>query len=238
MVKHTPGKIFLAEQRGLLENPRFQRYSTFRFGEYAAEHKEPFGDLHGLNEETLAGGECVVVAAPQASQLLVLPVTGEVKAQAGAGAPALVDVGEMYLTTVAAGDTVRFTNPYESHLISFLHVWLKAAPEEATKTSQVFAFDSWAMVNQLAEARAVAPAPDGAGRPFVLSLGQFAGRAETSYQLRSEANRFFAFVLAGAFEVEGRLLHEKDGLALWGTPAVELEALSNHAVVLVLEMAG
>jgi len=42
--------------------------------------------------------------------------------------------------------------------------------------------------------------------------------------------------LEGAFEVEGRLLHARDGLALWETEKVELEALSNDAIILVMEI--
>lgn len=52
------------------------------------------------------------------------------------------------------------------------------------------------------------------------------------------AARGFALVLAGAFEVAGRLLHAHDGLALWDTAAVALEALGNDAVLLVLELAS
>ncbi|WP_262891527.1 pirin family protein [Adhaeribacter radiodurans] len=40
----------------------------------------------------------------------------------------------------------------------------------------------------------------------------------------------------GAFEVQGRLLHEKDSLALWDTEEVELEALSNHIRILIMEL--
>jgi hypothetical protein len=47
---------------------------------------------------------------------------------------------------------------------------------------------------------------------------------------------FFAFVVAGAFEVEGRLLHQNDGLALWNTSVIELEALSENVVILVVEV--
>jgi hypothetical protein len=69
-----------------------------------------------------------------------------------------------------------------------------------------------------------------------LSLGRFAGRRGATYEL-PPGRLFFGFVLAGAFEAEGRLLHEKDGLALWEVPApVEIEALSNHALLLVLTL--
>jgi len=44
------------------------------------------------------------------------------------------------------------------------------------------------------------------------------------------------FVLEGAFEAEGRLLHSRDGLALWDTNEIEIEALSNDAIILLIEI--
>ena len=44
------------------------------------------------------------------------------------------------------------------------------------------------------------------------------------------------FVIEGAFEVQGTLLHARDGLALWGTDKLEKEALSNDAIILLIEL--
>ena len=49
-------------------------------------------------------------------------------------------------------------------------------------------------------------------------------------------NGFFAFVIEGAFELEGRLLHARDGLALWNLEKIEWEALSGGAILLVLQV--
>ncbi|MEO5593159.1 MAG: hypothetical protein ABIR15_06605 [Chitinophagaceae bacterium] len=46
----------------------------------------------------------------------------------------------------------------------------------------------------------------------------------------------FAFVIKGAFEMEGRLPHARDGWALWDTGAAEMKALSNDAIILVIEL--
>jgi hypothetical protein len=48
--------------------------------------------------------------------------------------------------------------------------------------------------------------------------------------------KLYTQLLAGVFELEDRLLHKKDGLALWAAVEAELEALSNNALVLVLEL--
>ena len=46
----------------------------------------------------------------------------------------------------------------------------------------------------------------------------------------------FVFVIEGAFEVQYRLLHPRDRLVLWEADTIEWEALSNDAVILVIEM--
>jgi redox-sensitive bicupin YhaK (pirin superfamily) len=70
-----------------------------------------------------------------------------------------------------------------------------------------------------------------------LSIGQFRGRQEARYQLSHKTHGLFVFVIEGAFEVQGRLLHPRDGLAFWNVaePA-ELEALSNDAIILLMEV--
>ncbi|HEX8428416.1 hypothetical protein [Hymenobacter sp.] len=232
-MKQTPGKIFLADQRGLVETSTFRRYSTFNFGAYAHEHKQPFGSLYAVNEETLGSGQQLKFTAEQASYILLIPVTGDVLVTSSVGQTHL-GVEQMQLLTVPANAIIQLTNPYETELVTFLHFWLEAGDAVAALECQTFDFQLSATENQLA---AVVSSPTaGQALPFIVSLGRFAGREEVNYRLEKDAS-LFAFVLGGAFEVEGRLLHEKDGLALWDTEEVELEALSNNALVVVVELA-
>lgn len=49
--------------------------------------------------------------------------------------------------------------------------------------------------------------------------------------MHDNKHQLFVLVIEGVFEVEGRLLHSKDGLALWNMPLIiELEALSHDAI--------
>lgn len=233
MISQTPGKIFLAEERGLAESDRFRRHSTFSFGGFAHPHKGPFGWLFGLNEETLAGGHTVEFAVAEASQVLLLPITGSVAASAFGphASETLVEAGETLLLTLPAGNTLRLRNPFGSELVSFLHIWLRTDEAAIASVAPLVGFDFEQLENRLLPLR-----PERPHEPVAMSLGRFAGRHEAVYQLRSPAGSAFVFVLAGAFEVESRLLHAKDGLALWDVAEVELEALSNDALLLVLEL--
>lgn len=67
-------------------------------------------------------------------------------------------------------------------------------------------------------------------------IGLFDGRKEGTFTLKNPRNGVFAFVLSGAFEIEDRLLEAKDGLALKVTHKIEWEALSENAILLVIEV--
>ncbi|GAB3636304.1 hypothetical protein GCM10027422_18940 [Hymenobacter arcticus] len=228
-MKQTPAKIFLAEQRGRLATAQFARYCTLPFGEYAAAGRAPVGALFALNEETLAGGQAIALPADRAAWVLVLPITGAVRAGRAAADTALVEVEEAYLLPVAAGGTVHFSNPYPTDAVTWLHLWL-VADSSQQPAEQLFSFANKPLANQLTQVVPTGPWPVRA------SLGRFAGRAEAVYELPEPGACCFAYVLAGAFEVAGRLLHAHDGLALWAAPAVELEALSNDALLLLLAL--
>lgn len=244
MQKQIPGKIYLADQCGLLETSEFRRQSTFNFGAYQHAHKEAFGRLYGLNEETLAGGHEVEFTVSQASYVVLLPLTGAVAFSVG-GASGLIDAGALATLAVPAGTMLRLRNPYDRELISLLHLWVQAAGPLAAApvVERSVVFDEPQLENRLRELvgfrDAASGQPGGAlPLPFALSLGRFMGRQEAAYQVQQAGNGLFAFVIAGAFELEGRLLHEKDGVALWEAAEIELEALSNHALVLVVELAS
>lgn len=55
------------------------------------------------------------------------------------------------------------------------------------------------------------------------------------HHVNSNKKGVFAFVIEGAFEIQGRLLEAKDGLALWNDNEIEMEALSNGAIILLIE---
>lgn len=227
----TPGRIFVADQRDLTQAASSQRYATLNFGSFYHEHRQPLGRLLAVNEESLAGSAVLALPVPEAVHVVLLPITGTVEVLLPNELVA-VEVEQVQVLTLPAGATLQLRNPYPGDLIHLLHLWVRAdtaAPAARPTTSFSFA----GLANRLAPLL-----PATAGLPFTLSLGCFAGRHEATYAL-APGRLFFSCVLAGAFEVEGRLLHAQDGLALWDAPApIELEALSNDALLLVLDVAA
>ena len=124
-----------------MESSQFRRQSTFSFGAFQSEHKEPFGRLYGLNEEVLAGGHELEFVVSQDSYLVLLPIIGAVEFSTGIGASGTAEVEQMVNLAVPAGTTVRLRNPFApEELVSLLHLWFEApaiAPP-ATALTTVF----------------------------------------------------------------------------------------------------
>ncbi|TCC93353.1 hypothetical protein EZ428_00860 [Pedobacter frigiditerrae] len=222
----SKGKIFLADQRGLKETNKIKRYSTFNFEGFKTPDKTSVGKLYMLNDEMLAGYQKTCFEVDRDSYIIILPITGAVNYLDDSENETDVDVEEAVIVYVEQGANITLSNPFESNIVNYLCIGIDA--QEPMENNPQFSSFDLSIKNKLHKINVIEV-------PFILNIGRFDGRKEVNYNLNKSA-KLFAFVITGAFEVDGRLLHEKDGLALWNTEEIELEALSNNAVILVIEL--
>lgn len=237
MVPRSNGKIFLTEERGLVEQEWFRSYNTFNFGNYYNRHKANFGALAVLNEDTLAGGKSFTIPVAEAADIILIPTVGDIEYHDSFGNESIVQVGQAQLVSAAGGASFTVANPYPGELVNFLQLRLHPSKPLAGHSIQLFTFNIDEGKNSLVPIfHKVQNITSATSTQYVLSIGKFAGREEAIYQLNDPTNGLFVFVIEGAFEVQNRLLHNGDGLALWDIEEAELEALSNNAVLLILEV--
>lgn len=227
----SPGTIYLADRRGFTQTSGLQRYCTLNFDSYYDEARQQVGGLKAFNDEMLAGLQSTATTVSSNTYVVIIPVTGALNYEDTSGRKTVVDVGEVYVSHLTAQSSYTVGNPYEGDWINYLQIHIEAPKMAATYFSQLFGIDLETQPNRLAT---VVPLV-GNMLPFALSIGRFDGRKETIYHPQPNA-QLFAFALAGAFEMQGRLLHERDALALWDAADVDLEALSNNALMLIIEL--
>ena len=235
-MQFTPGTIYLADQRGLTETDQLNRWSTFNHGGYIDACRKPFGRLLTLNDEVFMPGHKSAYQLLQNSWVVIIPITGDVLHQIPSGGKLTIDVGQVYIKYVPAGYGFQLSNVYDDQQINFLYLEFAGDHFPADRgIAQLYEFNFDGRQNQLINVTA----PEVSSitvLPFNLHIGMFDGRGETLYSMSNRDNLFFAFTIAGAFEVQGRLMHQRDGLALWDLRDADMEALSNNAVMLVIEI--
>jgi hypothetical protein len=205
---NTPVLIHLQENRCVEERDGFRRYQG----------KQPTLHMPGIDDDTLAAGFSQTSVWEQDQQILVMPVTGKMICNQVSITP-----GETLFLNLAAGEELVTQNPYNTELINYLLIRFSSFQEAVP---ELVSFEMPADRLQQIEASTLYP---------VASAGQFSGRKKDGWQNHS-GKPIYVFVVEGVFEVEDRLLHARDGLALGSMPVIEWEALSNQAILLLLEM--
>jgi quercetin 2,3-dioxygenase len=216
-------KIFLAEERSVTETEWFRSYNTFNFGNNYNEHKTPVEKLYVCSDDTLAGSRSFTLTVNEPTQIMLLPVVGAVEFKKNDNETLLINSGQLLHTFVTNGDVFEITNPYPAELVNFLQFWIKG--EEAAAT-QIFSFNIDDNKNKLQHVTA---------KPL-LHIVKLNGRKEIIYNPSQKGNCVFAVAVQGAFETEGILLHPRDGVAFWNYTQIETEALSNDAIIILMEV--
>lgn len=230
----TKAKIFLAEERGLNETNWFRSWNTFNFGKYKNENKKPFENIYLLNDDTLDGGRSMSMLIEEYSYVLLLPVVGAIAYKDPLGNENLAAAGQLQILILDKGDTFQITNPFQKEPINYLQIWIRADKELSVPVNSLTTYDVNEFQNCLLK---ISPQYlEGSTLPFDISIGKFSGRGEATYQVNNNCSNLFVFVIEGAFEVEGRLLHARDGLALSAIEYAAAEALSQDAILLTIEL--
>lgn len=236
MIQQTSAKIYLANERGCNENERMRSCCTFNFGRYNQEHKQPFGSLHVWNDDTIAPLQSIKMHIDEDCYIVLVPLVGTIAYQDSVGNDVVINVGQIYIAYSLKGMLAEIKNNYTDELVNFLQVRVAANNCHVHETSAMFNFNLDDYKNRFALMEAAYGKELVENLPFYIGIGKLAGREEIEYAPGKSGNGVFVFVIQGAFEVQHRLLHERDGLALWETDMVEAEALSNDAIVLFLEI--
>jgi quercetin 2,3-dioxygenase len=224
--------MYLAAERGHTETETFRSYNTFSSGENEAGNKQSCGPLYRLNDETLAGGQSIPLAVEEDTLVVLLPLVGGIVTTGAEENENSVEAGQLQLHYKQAGECIEISNPYNEELVNYLQLCLCCKGIQPKHPLTLY-FDIKTAPNKLVELFTVMQKDKLVAKAC---LGKFDGRAEATYRLLSEQNGVMVFVVQGAFEVENRLLESRDGLALWNTATVEMEALSNEGIVLLLEI--
>ena len=227
MGKETSSKIFNLAKRASEETATYTRWDAFNFSDSQNGIKESFGQLIYFTDESLSPQESITYTAEQDRIAILLPLTGGLIYSDASFAEAPVKSEQSRIIAVKKGETYTLTNPFENDWVNYLHIGFeeKAISELSSPVVQDLEFKQ---LNELVCFNNKMEDQPG-------YIGIYEGRSDGNYTLKDPNNGVFVYIITGAFEVQGRLLEYRDGLSLWNTDEIEFEALSNNAIILILE---
>lgn len=230
-MKHTV-QIYKSDVRGLSETEAFRRYATFNFGDYSESSRAPFGILLAINDETLAGSHTIFRHVDGATDILIVPLVGGLIFRDGFGNESAIGPEQIGKFSGQNGDVYRLTNPYKKDPVNYLQIWIKGSNISHPGFSQRnFDFSKRNVLIPIIGDNLMQLHSKTVG-----FIGLYDGRHESRYQLQNPKNGAFVFVINGVFECDNRLIETRDALAISNAESIEFEALSQNAMLLIIEV--
>ncbi|WP_269226770.1 hypothetical protein [Flavobacterium eburneipallidum] len=227
MIQQHLVQIYKADFRGENSSKNSQCLSTFNFQNYQDDSRKPYGSLQFLNEEILAPKQKRTNIIASDKDIFILPIFGGIEYKDNLGNQEFIRVEQIQHIIAQKGMSFELSNPFEEDNVSYLQMGFDFKNRGFQSNFKPFDFG----LNQKNELIPLFEVEKTLG-----FIGIYEGRKEGFYKLKEASNGIFVFVINGAFEVENRLLESKDGLSLQQIEAIEWEALSENAILLVLEI--
>jgi quercetin 2,3-dioxygenase len=231
MASEAEAVIYLANKRGRAETDWFRSFYTFNFGEFSRDGSTPFGSLFVVNEHTLKEGRTLSFTFTEKVNVLLLPIEGELKYKSG-NVENAVDVGQVACIVSSPGVPLQLSNHYTSRLINFLQICIRADDKVQANLNDTYSFDLESGNGEFIPLRLSS---------ITLSderfyIGKFRGRHKVVFRTRRDNMGIFVYEITGTCEVHERLLLPGDALSIKRIDVIELEALTQEAIVLVAEI--
>lgn len=167
-----------------------------------------------------APGACVALPLAAGCLNIIFPVAGGILVT-DAGSQHQLSPEELYCYSGNNEKEIWIENPYPADTINFLHICINQPDGQVAATIAALSITE---KNRMVQAMA-----------GCLKVGVYDSRVKDRITLSPGCNRVFTYVINGSFEVEERLMEYRDGLCLWDVSELEFEALSETAIILVIE---
>lgn len=230
MIQQNEARIFLAKDRSTTTAGWMKSCTLFKQPVF---NNSAFGNFYNVQDDVVSSRRTLNFLAEQDADLIILPVAGSIIYNDSYGNSTVIEGGKMQYFPVKKDTQVKIFNPYDDVFVNFLRIWLKPGSLNTNIKTASFSFERETNKNKL---QRLFVNYNNEQQPVNFYIGKFDGRKEALHIISKPGNMVFVFVIEGAFEVQYRLLETRDALVLWNIDEVDLEALSNNAVILMIDM--
>jgi len=230
--------LHTAESRGHADHGWLESHHSFSFEEYYNPDRMHFGVLRVLNDDRVDGGKGFGRHPHDNMEIISIPLEGDLEHQDSMDNVATIKHGDIQVMSAGTGIFHSEYNKNADKPAKFLQIWLFPKKKNIEPRYDQQTLNVAERHNRLQQI--VSPNVDDEGvsinQDAWFHLGRFDKNFPSSYQLKNPVNGVYAFIIKGSFTVAGQALNEKDGLGIWNTNNFELEAQSDDAEILLMEV--
>ncbi len=224
-----------ADTRGHANHGWLDSKHTFSFANYYNPERMHFGVLRVLNDDQVAPGMGFGTHPHENMEIISIPLEGDLEHKDSMGNIAVIRHGDIQVLSAGTGITHSEYNKNKDKAVKFLQIWIFPNKQNVTPRYSQISLNIEDRHNNFQQI--ISPNPDDEGawinQNAWFSMGNFDNGFETTYNLKSNQNGVYIFVLEGEIEIDGQTLSKRDGFGIWDIENFNMKALSNCDVLLM-----
>lgn len=224
-----------AESRGLADHGWLKSRHSFSFGHYHDPGRMGFGVLRVINDDAVAGGQGFGAHPHRDMEIVSIPLEGELAHRDSMGNGSIIRPGDVQVMSAGTGVTHSEMNANADRPVKFLQIWVLTRKNGVRPRYQQVHVADQARPDDFQQI--LSPDADDEGvwihQDAWFMLARFSAGVKKRHAIRRAGNGVYAFVIKGSARIGDTTLKERDGLGLWDTDGLEVEAISDAEILLM-----
>ncbi|HJV19907.1 MAG TPA: pirin family protein [Sediminibacterium sp.] len=227
-----------ANTRGVANHGWLKSFHTFSFAGYYNPERVQFGALRVLNDDTVSAGMGFGEHPHDNMEIISIPLEGDLEHKDSMGNTAVIRKGDIQVMSAGTGIYHSEYNKNKGQQVKFLQIWVFPNKRNATPRYDQITLNEADRKNKLQQILSPNKEEEGVWihQDAWFHMGNFDKAVSADYTIKKPGNGVYVFVLKGQFRVNGIDLDPRDGLGLSDIEFFNVQALTDDAEILLMEV--
>ncbi len=227
-----------ADSRGVANHGWLNSHHTFSFANYHNPERMHFGVLRVLNDDIVDAGMGFGTHPHDNMEIISIPLEGDLEHKDSMGNVTVIKNGDIQVMSAGTGITHSEYNKNKDQKVKFLQIWLFPNKRNVAPRYDQITLNVSDRHNKLQQILSPNTDDDGVwiNQDAWFSMGKLDKDFSLDYTLKNKTNGVYAFVLKGDVTINDQALNERDGLGIWDIESLDIQANTQDAEILLMEV--
>lgn len=231
--------LYKADTRGHERHGWLEAKHTFSFANYYDPSRIHFGALRVVNDDIIAGGKGFGTHPHDNMEIITIPLEGGLRHQDSLGNGGVINAGDIQVMSAGKGIHHSEFNASQKDIVNLFQIWVFSNKKNVEPRYQQKSLEAMTSQRNVLH-EVVSPNEDSEGlwihQNAWFSIGTFDANQKINYTLKDPNDGVFAMVIEGSFNVNDLTLDKRDGAGISEVKELNIEALSDNARILLMEV--
>lgn len=228
-------RIFRSEDRGSADHGWLKAKHSFSFANYYDPEKIRFGTLRVLNDDIVKPKMGFGKHPHDNMEIVTIPLKGELAHEDSTGNKEVIKHNEIQIMSAGSGLTHSEFNNSDTEEVNLLQIWVFPKIKDIEPRYDQKVFDPADRKNKIQ----TVVSPEKNDNTLWINQNAFFSLSDTEkenslkYDLRSEGNGVYLFVIEGKVEIDGEVLNKRDAAGIEDADSFEINFIENSKVLFI-----